>query len=103
VGYKYVRIRSSDNDVFFILLYHANHLTDLTVLFETGKGKKRCLNVTEIAQSLSPGLFSPLLSFHEFSGCDSTSAFKGKGKVRPMKILMGSARYQEAFCRVGET
>jgi hypothetical protein len=23
--------------------------------------------------------------------------------VRPMKILMGSARYQEAFCRVGET
>ena len=41
-GFQYVRIRSPDTDILFILLhYAADFLHGITVLFETGKGSKR--------------------------------------------------------------
>ena len=48
-GYKYVRVRSPDSDVFFILLHQAANI-NVTILFETGTGnKKRLINITVIA------------------------------------------------------
>ena len=43
------------------------------------------------------------MSLHVFMHCDTTSAFIGIGKGRPIKLLQKSARYQNMFCRVGET
>ena len=39
-GYKNVRIRSPDSDVFFILLHHAGKL-DCNILFDAGTGNKK--------------------------------------------------------------
>ena len=48
-GYKYVRARSPDSDIFFILLLYVHELT-ITVLFDTGTGNRRGLiNMTELA------------------------------------------------------
>lgn len=103
-GYKFVRVRSPDSDVFFILVYHASQLKDFTVLFETGKGNnRRCLDIGEFANSLTPALRSSLLSLYAFTGCDSCSAFKGKGKVAPIKLLKKSVHFQEVFCKLGES
>ena len=96
-------VRSPDSDVFFILVYHASGLKDLTVLFKTGKGnKKRCLDIGEFADSLIPALRSSFLNLYAFSGCDSCSAFKGKGKVEPIKLLKKSVHFQEVLCKLGE-
>ena len=101
--YKYARVCSPDNDIFFILLYHARQFQNITVLFETGKdNKRRCLDMNELAKSLSPTMCSSLLSLHAFIGCDSASAFKGKGKVNPIKLPQKSQNHQETFSEIGK-
>lgn len=103
-GFKFVKVRSPDTDIFFILLHHARILQGITVLFQTGKGTKRkCIDISTMAESLTPVVCSALLGLHAFSGCDSTSAFRGKGKVKAIKILFESEKYVKAFSLLGNT
>ena len=37
-----------------------------------------------------------------FSGCDSTSAFHGKGKVRPFTLVKESEAFQNYFIELGD-
>lgn len=36
-----------------------------------------------------------------FSGCDYTSAFIRKGKLKPFAILKNNTEYQKLFCQLG--
>ena len=96
-GYKSVIIRTPDTDIFFILLYHA-HNVQVNIYVDIGVGKKRKLiNVTELASDLGKELCNVLLCFYVFTGEDCTSAFKGKGKVAPLKKLMKAPKFYQAF------
>ena len=102
-GFKYVRVRSPDSDIFFILIYYALYLQGITILFKTGKGnKKRIINVTTIAEKYSQVNCGALVGIHAFTGCDSTSAFKGKGKVKAIRLLQKKENYQRVFSRLGD-
>lgn len=80
-----------------ILLHHASAIP-LKIFLDTGSGKHRqLLNVTEIASSKGPDHCTMLLGLYVFTGEDVTSAFKGKGKVGPLKKLLNNAKYQIAF------
>ena len=61
--------------------------------------KRRCIDVPEMAESLTP----VLLGLHAFTGCDSTSAFRGKGEVIPIKILLKSEKFKKAFSLLGSS
>ena len=43
-----------------------------------------------------------LLGIHAFTGCDSTSAFKGKGKVKAIRLPKKKENYQRLFSRLGD-
>lgn len=102
LGYKSAVVRTPDTDIFVILLYHA-HKINLTVYLDTGSGKHRQLiNLSELAQSLGEDYCSTLLGFYVFSGEDCTSAFKGKGKVGPLKKLETNPRFHKAFRQLGD-
>ena len=102
-GFKFARVRSPDSDIFFILLHYAASLEGINILFETGRGNnRRCIDVTTLATSLSSEYCTALLGLHAFTGCDTTSAFKGKGKVKALKIMQNDARFQNAFQLLGE-
>ena len=45
-------------------------------------------------------LFSALPAFHDLFGCDYTTAFSRKGKVRPLKRLKNSEEVQCAFANL---
>ena len=62
----------------------------------TGKGRQ-LVNVTQLATDLGPEYCETLLGYYVFSGEDCTSAFKGKGKVGPLKKLQKNPKYQAAF------
>ena len=95
-------MKSPDSDIFFILLHYANYFKNITILFDTGTGnKKRLINISEMAQSLTPLYCSVLLSLHVFTGCDTTSAFKGLSKLRPLKILENNDEYKKALSEIG--
>ena len=48
-------------------------------------------------------LSKSLLSLHAFSGCDTVSAFCGKGKVKPLKIMAKNPTYIEQFAAIGNS
>ena len=102
LGCKNAVVRTSDTDIFMILLYHA-HAIKLTVYLDTGSGKHRqLLNISELAGSLGEDYCATLLGFYVFSGEDCTSAFKGKGKVGPLKKLEKNPRFHKAFSQLGD-
>ena len=55
-----------------------------------------------MAQSLTPIYCSALLAMHAFNGYDSTSAFKGCGKLRPLQILEKDTDYKKVFSEIGK-
>ena len=82
-------IRASDTDILVILLHHVHRVT-ATVWMEvrtSGQRNRRYINVTKIAATIGPALCAALPGFHSFTGCDYTSAFVRKGKIRPYTIL----------------
>ena len=102
-GYSSAIIRSPDTDIFFILLSHASNIS-CNVYFDTGRANlRRLYNITEISQQFGQKKCSSLLALHAFSGCDTTSSFKGIGKIKPMKTLEKHSKFEDAFAELGDT
>ena len=84
---KAVMIRSPDTDVFIIALAFAGVMTS-KVLFHTGRGTNvRTIDVTSIKDHLGADVSSALIGLHCLTGCDSVSAFYGKGKIKALKLM----------------
>ena len=97
LGYKSVVVRTPDSDIFFILLHHS-HSIGLNIYLDIGMGKHRqIINVTELTKSFVPEYCTTLLGLYVFSGEDCTSAFKGKGKVGPLKKLQKNTQVPQGF------
>ena len=43
-----------------------------------------------------------LPGLHSFTGCDTVSAFAGKGKISTFKLMQKNRKYQGAFTRLGK-
>lgn len=103
-GYRFVRVKSPDSDIFYILLHFALQLKEVVILFDTGKGnKQRLINVTDIAKAYGQQHCTAFLALHAYTGCDTTSAFKGIGKIKPIKVLQKNPRFVETIARLGDT
>ena len=101
-GYDRVVVRSPDSDILFILLYYA-HTFHISVFLDTGRSDKRqMLDITEMAKDLGKRYCESLLGLYVFTGEDANCAFKGKGKVNPLKKLLKKPRFHDSFCRLGE-
>ena len=102
-GYGSIRVKSPDSDIFFILLNHASKI-GADIFFDTGVGnKKRLMNISEISRNFGESLCCALLGLHAFTGCDTTSALKGIGKLKPIKLLQKHQKFEEPFRRLGES
>ena len=65
---------------------------------DTGTGKKwRLVTVSELASTLGKEWCTTLLGFYFFTGEDCASAFKGKGKVTPLKKVVKTPRFHKVF------
>ena len=83
-------VKSPDTDVFLLLLSYCDAIGK-TLIFQTGTGNnKRQINVTRMAGSMSKRVRDALLGLHAFTGCDVTSCFAGKGKVKALKLLLAN-------------
>ena len=101
-GYTTVRVRSPDSDIFFILVHHSDLFGAMTVLFDTGVGKhRRIINLTAFAEAHDKTFRAALLGIHAFCGCDTTSAFKGKGHSGPIKAIQKRTRFASTMEQLG--
>lgn len=103
-GYKFAVVKSPDTDILIILLYYAAKFHPLVVIFDTGVGAhRRLINITELAQDLSPTYCEALLGLHCFTGEDCNCSFKGKGKLNPVKKMLKKPKYIDTFRSLGNS
>ena len=101
-GYRYVRVKSPD--IFFICLHYAMLLDGIQILFDTGRGdKKQLINITQLASQYTQEYCTALMCLHAYTRCDTTSRFKGVGRVKPIKILQRMPRFQSGLAQLGES
>ena len=71
--------------------------------FDTGSGNnRRLINILEISETITESQCNALMALHAFTNCDTTSSFKGIGKVKPIQLLLKEERFVEAFNRLGD-
>ena len=58
--------------------------------------------MTELVADFTQEYYTALTALHAFTRCDSTSAFKGNGKVKPIKLLQKHPRFQNILAKLGE-
>ena len=96
-------MKSPDSDVFlyyWLMLVTSGAICCFKQVLVT---KRELLNIKKLAEEHGPEKCSAPFGLHAFTGCDSTSAFKVKGKVKPLKMLLSQKfeSYVTAFKKIG--
>ncbi|KAL2089326.1 hypothetical protein ACEWY4_014014 [Coilia grayii] len=100
--YNTVRIKSPDSDIFFILLHFASTM-DINILFDTKiQRRSRLINVTSTAADIGQEKCTALLGLHGFTGSDTSSAFRGKGKLVPVKKMLKAPKFVPMLAKLGD-
>ena len=66
------------------------------------KTRRRVVDVRKVAGSLGISTCRALLGMHAYTGCDTTSAFAGKGKSSSLTLLTTDRDVTEMFLQVGQ-
>ena len=54
-----------------------------------------------LCESPKESLLSAFVGFHSFTGCDTVSAFAGRGRIEPLMLMMKSEDYVEMSASFG--
>ena len=101
-GCSEILLASEDTDVHVLGISLSTEIS-ATIFQKCGtKNKSRIINLSFIKDVLSVDVDLSLPGLHVFTGCDSVSAFSGKGKLHALKLVKGSKGYQNAFNQLGE-
>ncbi|XP_077972179.1 uncharacterized protein LOC120332986 [Styela clava] len=99
-------IQSPDTDVLILCIAKYDNL-GCSLWFETGVAKgRRVIDVGAIHCYLSqihPSAPMAMVGAHAFTGCDSVSSFYGKGKVKPIKLVLEESKFIEFFAQLGRS
>ena len=97
-------IKSPDTDVAVIGIYAASLdvFRHVQLLWLTGTKDRRCfVHLSRLAHALGTEICTSLPGYHAFTGCDTTSAFYGKGKKRSFEILIKDGTIQAGMAGLG--
>ena len=83
-----VIIRSPDTDFAVIGCSLAAQIPAQVLLHTGTKERRRYISLSSVAARLGNGVCQALPGLHAFTGCDSTSAFSGRGKKAAFKMLL---------------
>ena len=102
-GYSSVYLRSPDTDVAVIAVSLASQFPNATqLIFRTGtKQRSRFIDLTAVA-AMYRSTAASLIGLHAFTGCDSCSAFSGKGKKKGL-MLLKDQRYSRSMAQLGQS
>lgn len=102
-------IHTPDTDVFLIALSVLTSM-GIEIFVRTGTGNSnRIISLSQIKDnivSLSASsdddlVIKSILGLHSFTGCDTVSAFSGKGKIKPLKLMLQHQPFMELFAMFG--
>ena len=100
-GYTSVVIRSPDTDVAILACTLSSGIAT-RIRFQTGsKTRLRYIDIQTIRSHQGKTVCNALLGLHALTGCDSTSAFKRRGKKAGLQILQSESKFCVALARLG--
>ncbi|CAH1248853.1 Hypp8457 [Branchiostoma lanceolatum] len=100
-GYETVIVSSEDTDVFLLCLAF-EHTLPTSIFFKCGTQTRiRYVSISSAARVIGQDLCSSLLGMHAFTGCDTVSAFSGRGKLGALRLVKQNRDFQEMFKLVG--
>ena len=67
------------------------------------KARTRFLDITKLSNALERSVCNALIGIHAFTGCDTISAFVGRGKMTALKQIKSDKAYQQAFTELGRS
>ena len=79
-GHDCIAIKSPDTDVAVLACTFSHSINTKMIFCIDTEQRRRYLDMTAIGQSLGEDVYKALPGMHALTGCDSTSAFVGKGK-----------------------
>ena len=100
-GSQTIIIKSPDTDV-AVLAISVDHRIPARIILRTGtKLRARYIDLTAIAESLGREVCAALPGYHAFSGCDTTSAFVGRGNAIGLKRLKTDQSFRDTMIQLG--
>ena len=86
-GYSSVVVVSEDTDVFVLCIAFADNVTCPLYVKCGSKTRVQYVDVGKVTEMLGAAKCNALLGVHAFSGCDTVSAFTGRGKLSCLRLL----------------
>ena len=101
-----VVVRTVDTDVIVTALGCFHQLQDKRIWVESGvqsKNNLRYISINQLFHQLEEPLCKALPFYHVFTGCDYTSSFNRKRKIKPFKLLEKNPELQEVFLNLSHS
>ena len=67
------------------------------------ENRTRYIDIGKLANSLGDDVCQSLIGLHAFTGCDTVSAFAGRGKLAALKLLKKNDKHKKIFKQLGES
>lgn len=100
--YEAVIISSEDTDVFILLLAFDSSINSRLFRKCGNQTRTKLVDIDKITSTLGDHVCKGVIGLHAYTGCDTVSAFAGKGKVNSVKILKSDKCTQDAFAQLGQ-
>ena len=101
-GYQSVVVCSEDTDVFIMSLAFCDKVN--APLFQKcgTRTRTRLVDIRKVSATVGMEVCRALIGLHAYTGCDTVSAFAGKGKTSALKLLTSNRETQDTFLELGQ-
>ena len=95
-------IVAEDTDIMLLCLaFHQD--MDCSVYVKCGTATRtRYISISKVSAALGHDVCASLLGLHSFTGCDTVSAFSGRGKLAALKLIMTHDHFRDVFTKLGQ-
>jgi len=98
--FKNIVCVSDDTDVMVLCMY-VNARENFPAKIYLKRSFSRLIDVQKLNSAVGKDVANALVGLHAFTGCDTVSAFSGKGKVNPLKLASKNEIYISLFANIG--
>ncbi|XP_068232399.1 uncharacterized protein [Palaemon carinicauda] len=93
---------AEDTDIILLCLAFHKEI-DCSVYVKCGTATRtRYISISKVSAALGHNVCASLLGLHSFTGCDTVSAFIGRGKLAALKLLMTHDHFRDVISKLGE-
>ena len=101
-GYQNIIIKSSNTDVEVLSCFFQSQIQSTVFIRSGTRQRSRLISIPSIINHVGQDMCRALIGMHAFTGCDSVSAFSGKGKTKAFKLVTSEPSICNVLHRLGD-